>query len=93
MKTILLALSTACLFSACAPKVYVVDRQTVFEEEAAGSWPQFDKQLLEKSKAPTPTAFQTVPTNARKKRLYNTLNGEMISTATPDQAPKAGANQ
>lgn len=88
--TLKLLLATAAIVatSACAPKVYVIDRQTVFEEEAAGQWPQFDKELLEKSKAPTPTAFSKVPTNDRRKRLYNTLNGEMISTAVADQAPQ-----
>ena len=65
---------------ACTPKLYVVDRQTVLEEEAAGRWPQFEKELLEKSKAQGPTPFSKTPVTARRARLYNVLNGPLPST-------------
>jgi len=76
----LLSLSSLfLLFTGCAPKIYVIDRQTVFEEEAAGQWPQFDQEILSKSKATGPTPFPKTPVNARKQRLYNVLNGELLS--------------
>jgi hypothetical protein len=65
------------VLTACAPKVYVVDRQTILEEDAAGEWPQFEKELLSKSKSAGPVPFSRVPLNESRARLYNVLNGEL----------------
>jgi len=67
------------LFGACVPKVYVIDRQTVLEDEAAGEWPEFERELLKKSKAHGPTPFSKVPTSKNRERLYNVLNGSLAS--------------
>lgn len=73
----LLALSLAV--SGCMSKVYVIDRQTVLEEEAAGHWPDFEKELLKKAKAQGPTPFAKTPMSARRARLYNVLNGAPLT--------------
>jgi hypothetical protein len=62
---------------ACSPKVYLVDRQTVLEDEAAGEWPDFEKELIHKAKATGPTPFAKVNNGAKKERLYHVLNGEL----------------
>jgi hypothetical protein len=85
---------TLMALCACAPKVYVVDRQTILEEDAAGEWPQFEKELLKKSKSAGPVPFSHVPLNASRARLYNVLNSELVSTtssdaATPTEKPSA----
>lgn len=69
------------LFGACVPKVYVIDRQTVLEDEAAGEWPEFERELLKKSKSHGPTPFSKVPTSKNRERLYNVLNGSLASSA------------
>lgn len=71
-------LSIPWLFVACAPQIYVVDRHTIMEEESAGEWPDFEKEILDKAKTASPVPFQKTPDGAKKKRLYNTLNGEMV---------------
>ncbi len=68
------------LLTGCTPKIYVVDRQTVLEEEAAGHWPQFEKEVLQGAKSAGPTPFAKVPPGARRARLYNILNGQVNST-------------
>jgi hypothetical protein len=73
----------------CTPKVYVIDRQTVLEDEAAGEWPQFEKDLSPKSAARSPTPFSKTKTTAHKAKLYNILNGELVSKNTA--APLSGA--
>ncbi len=76
--------ATLCSFLAlasCAPNIYVQDRHTILEDEAAGEWPDFEKDLVTKSKESGPTAFQKLPANEKKKRLYNVLNGELVSEA------------
>lgn len=72
---IALSLGLSCTF--CAPKVYVIDRQTVLEEEAAGEWPEFDKDLLKKNSSAGAIPLGTAPLNARRARLYNVLNGNL----------------
>lgn len=66
-----------CALGACAPQIYVVDRHTVLEEEAAGEWPDFERNALERSTQSGPIPFRKTPAGPKKKRLYNTLNGEM----------------
>ena len=66
------------LLIACAPKIYIIDRQTVLEQEAAGEWPQFEKEIVAKSLADGPTPFPKVPVTTAQKRLYEVLNGELV---------------
>jgi hypothetical protein len=75
----------------CTPKVYVIDRQTVLEDEAAGEWPQFEKDLLPKSAARSPTPFSKTKTTAHKAKLYNILNGELVSENAAAPLPEAAA--
>lgn len=70
---------TALGISGCSPKIYLIDRQTVLEDEAAGEWPDFEKEMIEKSKAQGPTPFVKTANNAKKERLYNVLSGELTS--------------
>ncbi|MBI3535573.1 MAG: hypothetical protein HY072_08845 [Deltaproteobacteria bacterium] len=80
MKTALFLL-VSLLFLSCSLKIYVPDRHTIMEDEAAGEWPDFEKEILDKSKAQGPMAFQKTEINLAKKRLYNILNGELASHA------------
>ena len=86
MKIKFLMLTVIGMATACAPKIYVIDRQTVFEQESAGDWPQFEKQLTEKSVARGPTDFGLIPMTQKKAKLYKVLNGELI--AQPSQVDK-----
>jgi hypothetical protein len=70
--------------TACTPKIYVVDRQTVLEEEAAGHWPLFEKEVIKATKAAGPTPFAKVSPGPRRARLYNVLNGQMDSTTSKE---------
>jgi hypothetical protein len=86
--SIMAALLTPLIFVSCTAKIYVIDKHTSMEEEAAGEWPQFEKEILAKSQEQGPTPFQKTEINDRKRRLYNVLNGEETtqteaSAATP----------
>ena len=64
----------------CSPKFYIIDRQTMLEDEAAAEWPDFEKDLLDRTEAQGPTPFATEASSAsetRKGRLYKVLNGEL----------------
>jgi hypothetical protein len=62
----------------CAPKIYLVDRHTVLEEEAAGEWPDFGEDLLEKSSDLGPVPYpKTTTVSEERRRQYQILNGEL----------------
>ena len=69
--------------SSCAIKIYLVDRQTVLEDEAAGEWPEFEKEILRKTESSSPTPFPVVAQSSRKARMFNVLNGELASGDKP----------
>ena len=64
---------------ACSPKVYIIDRQTLLYEQAAGEWPEFEKSLLPKVIHKSPVRFSQSPANENEKtqRLYRVLQGEI----------------
>ena len=78
---IVFCLLAAAAFGACSPKVYVIDRQTVLEEEAAGEWPDFESQTLQHSEASTPAPLAKTPITESKERLYRVLNGDVVTGA------------
>ncbi len=75
------------LFS-CAPKIYVIDRQSVFEQESAGEWPRFEQEIVGKSVATGPAPFAKVPITEKKARIYKVLNGELVATPQNQNSKK-----
>ena len=73
----------------CAPKIYVIDRQSVFEQESAGEWPQFESELTKKSIATGPEPFAQVPLSQKKARLFKVLNGELVAQPEKSGVKKA----
>lgn len=86
-KAIIASFLISCGLFSCAPKIYVIDRQSVFEQESAGEWPQFEKEILGTSVAEGPTPFAKVSLTEKKARLYKVLNGELV--AQPEPSNKA----
>lgn len=68
------------ILTSCSPKIYLIDRQTVLEDEAAGEWPELEKELFKKLKAQGPTPFAKIETSTKKDQLYRVLNGELTQT-------------
>jgi hypothetical protein len=71
--------------SGCAAKVYMLDRQTVLEEEAAGEWPDMETRLKKQAKISGATPFPAVEQSAAKKRRYSVLNGEATTELQPSE--------
>jgi hypothetical protein len=70
--------ATAGLLVSCAIRPVIKDRHTVLEDEAAGEWPDFNRDAASHLEQAGPTPFAKVDDNAKKKRLYNVLNGELV---------------
>jgi hypothetical protein len=80
--SILLVLSFMSL-AGCAAKVYMLDRQTVLEEEAAGEWPEMEARLKKQAKVSGATPFPSVEQSDAKKRRYSILTGEATTELQP----------
>src|SRR5437868_5580702 len=79
-------IGTLIIQSGCSPKIYLVDRQTVLEEEAAGEWPEFEKDLLEKSKSERPSLLPKTTTSTKDNRPYHVLNGEVVRSKSSSKS-------
>lgn len=69
--------------AACAPKVYVIDRATILEEESGGDWPSVDEAQRKKLLKTSPTALKTLDGSGRKEKLTRILEpDESVTAAT-----------
>ncbi|MCB0355799.1 MAG: hypothetical protein KDD40_02270 [Bdellovibrionales bacterium] len=77
MKNLSCIILAFTLVACASPQIYVIDRQTVMEAEAAGDWPIVESDLLKVSEKSGPTFFARDTDNKKDKRLHNILNGEL----------------
>lgn len=71
-------LSGALAFTGCAPKVYVIERTTVLEEEAAGSWPDLEARWKKANVKTAPQAVKTDESSQQQKRLTRSLEPDSL---------------
>ena len=65
--------------TACAPKVYVLDRQTLIQEEAAGQFPDLEQSMGQRSLQSGPKMLDRAQLQQKEipQRAYTILNGEL----------------
>lgn len=81
-----LAAATLVLTAACAPKVYVIDRATILEEESGGEWPSIDQAQRQRLLKTSPTAQKTSDRSGSKEKLTRILEpDESVSGATTNR--------
>lgn len=66
------------IFTACAPKVYVIDRTSILEEEAGGAWPDLETAWKAKRAHLQPEAEKSGDISTQQKRLTRTLEPDQI---------------
>lgn len=62
--------------AACAPRVYLVDRQTVLEIEAAGDWPELDRRFHAASRHAGPVTLETTADRNENRQLYRMTHSD-----------------
>jgi hypothetical protein len=74
-------------FSSCAPTLYLIDRPTILEEQAAGEWIDLEKEtetaILRNKPEPLPPSAM----GRGGERVLSTLPGEPMMTSQ-SQSPK-----
>lgn len=90
--------ATSCfgmLISGCAivPPVYVIDRQTLMEQEASGDWPDFEESLLKDLRKPSVSMLGSEGKQEGERKLYNVLNQDLAHQQDAKKAKRAPAGQ
>lgn len=67
---------TACV---SVPDVYLIDRHTVMEMEAAGEWPELEQRFREKALKSGAIDIQDPYSDRRKAKVFSLLQGEFSS--------------
>ncbi len=76
--------SLVLLANACAPKVYLVDRQTVLEVQSSGDWPELDRAATASAMEPGPKALRKTSDTPDKRAALRVLpSDESTKTAAP----------
>ncbi len=74
---------TGCI--SLSPEVYLVDRHTVMESEAAGEWPAMERRFIEAGRHAGPVPLAEDPLmSTRRERAFRVLNGEFVTTPSRD---------
>lgn len=82
MRSKLLGLAILPLVSlvGCLPNVYLIDRPTLMEEEAAGHWPDLSESFEKKQAKTTPVPLTPQQVKRKNDRVMQTLAGEFDPT-------------
>lgn len=68
-----------------SPEVYLVDRHTVMESEAAGEWPAMEQRFIEAGRHAGPIPLAADPLmSTRRERAFRVLNGEFVTAPRRD---------
>lgn len=62
--------------AACSPSVYLIDRPTVLEVQAAGDWPELDRVLLETAVDSGPAALEQTSEPPEARALLHMTHGD-----------------
>jgi hypothetical protein len=82
-RSIFTIVSFVALAVGCLPNVYMVDRPTLIEEQAAGDWPDLEKESEAKALKTQPEPLTPQQMGRSEERVLQTLEGEPRATPTP----------
>lgn len=87
MKKFYLIAIAAGLISACAPKLYVIDKQTILQSEATGEFPNLERSLADRASQFEPKMADRTQLKQKQttSKSLNVLNGEMTSEESTAQ--------
>lgn len=64
------------LVGGCLPNIYLIDRPTLMEEEAAGRWPDLTEVFEKKQVTTSPVPLTPQQVKRKNDRVMQTLAGE-----------------
>lgn len=74
---ILFIFSILVFYGCVSPQVYIIDRQTMMEQEMSGEWPTLDKIMSEETQKIGPNFFPQIDDEKRQAQMKTILNGEL----------------
>ncbi|RYZ56435.1 MAG: hypothetical protein EOP07_12490 [Proteobacteria bacterium] len=79
MKILSLALlASTLLLTACVPDIYLIDRQTVLELEASGTWPELDQKYKDAALKPGPVALEKTRDTIESRQIFSMTHDDKV---------------
>ena len=69
----------AGLMTGCVSDIYLIDRQTVLENEASGEWPELDKKFQDASLKPGPISLEKTRDTVERRQIFSMTHGDESS--------------
>lgn len=70
--------SSLFLLSGCVPDIYLIDRQTVLEIEASGTWPELDKKYKDMALRASPTALENTRDTVENRQIFSMTHDDKV---------------
>ena len=86
VQMVLFATAILLVASACTPSVYIIDRPTRLEAEAAGEWPDLEEASEIRSLSLEPQKLSASKKKVKSKKPYQIIAGEFPLSKTPAAA-------
>ena len=67
------------MLCACAPKVYIIDRATIMEEESAGDWPDIEDRWKKQNAKKQAQFIEIKKQSEKKSRLTQIVESDQIT--------------
>ncbi len=84
MKRVVLCASV--FLCSCVPDVYLIDRQTVLELEASGSWPELDQKYKGEIQNAAPVSLEEAGPKVEQRKLFQMTHADQeTKSETPAQ--------
>lgn len=64
------------LILGCVPDVYLIDRQTVLETQASGSWPELDRIFYEETISSGPLPLEETSSRREGRQIYQMTHSD-----------------
>lgn len=71
-------ISIAVFLGACIPDVYLIDRQTVLEQQASGDWLELDKVFYESSLKKGPVNLRDSTKSVEDRAIYQLTHSDKV---------------
>ena len=90
---VLATMATVLIGTGCTPSVYIIDRPTRLEAEAAGQWPDLEKAAELRSLSLGPQPLPASKKKVETKKPYRIIAGEFPLSKSTKKKPAESAQK
>ena len=91
-RIMMMGVASFVMSTGCTPKVYIIDRPTLLEAEAAGEWPELEEAVELRSLSLKPQPLAASEKKVEQKKPYRIIAGE-FQLSKADQTKKSAEKE